>query len=272
MQSSGCKRRKPQRGRTAQTPVGDQHPTGLAKALIAQLQIQAHIIKGNTAAGCELPGLKREAEQRRHRWHHLVTQRRGQLAAAGVTAGGQHHATGSQGLLQAAALNQKPTLRMGRDLLHHRPQLPLHPRGRGSLLQAADHRFRSVLLGEQASVGLLHQRETAFIKPGDRITTGEATERTAQGPAAARIVAGQLARIPAGMGHIAAASATDAHLLQRLRSAFQHQHPNQTLLGSGDRCHGSGRTTTNNDQIKQAGSARQLRCCNSACRLAGGRH
>ena len=195
-----------------------------------------------------------------------------QFATTGVTTGGQHHAAGPQGLLQAAALNQKATLRMGCDLLHHGPQPPLHSGCCCCLLQAADHRLGSVLLGEQASVGLLHQRETTFFKPGDGITAGEATERTAQGPAAAWIVAGQLAWIPASMGHVAAAATTDAHLLQRLRSAFQHQHMSEALLSGGDRCHGSGRTTTNNDQIKQAGSAGQHRCCNSACRSAGGRH
>ena len=231
--------------------MGDQHPPGLAETLLTKLEIETNIVDGDSTAGRQHWRLQGEAEQRWHGRHQLMTEGFRQFSTTGVTAGGQHHAVRLQ-RLQAAALEHKAPLRLNAQLLDHRLGSQLNTRCPGRRLQAFDHGLRAVLLREHASIGLLHQRETPFIEPGDRITRGEATERTAQGTAAARVMGGQLLRIPAGVGHVAATAAADAHLLERLRGALQHQHPADPLLGSGDRCHVSGRTTADDDQIKRA--------------------
>ena len=193
-------------------------------------------------------------------------------ATAGMAAGGQHQLACPQGALQAAAHQRESSIRFGLHLLNHGARAQLHAGCPGSVLETLNHRLGTVLLRKHPAVGLFHKGETVLIKPSDGITAGEAAEGATQRPTATRIVAGQLAWIPAGVGDVAPATATDAHLLKRFRRSFQNQHPRQSLLCGGDRCHVTGRTTTHDDQIKRAGSAGRRRCCSSACLWAWGRH
>ena len=160
--------------------MGDQHPPGLAEALIAQLEIQAHIVDGNATAGRQGRCLQGEAEQRWHRRHHLVAEGFRQVSTTGMPACGQHQAAPMQ-RLEAAALEHKPPLGVNAHLLDHGLRAQLDTRRPCRPLQALNHGLRTVLLREHPSIGFLHEREPMLVKPGDRIAAGEATEGPRRG-------------------------------------------------------------------------------------------
>ena len=114
--------------------------------------------------------------------------------------------------------------------------------------------------------------KTVVRKPRNGITSGKTAERTTQRTLTTGIVTDQLTRIPTRMRDVATTTTADLDLLERLRSALQHQNGLDPLLCGGDGRHVTGRATPDNDQIMRAGSAGRRRCCSSACPLVGVRH
>ena len=112
-----------------------------------------------------------------------------------------------------------------------------HPRPFRGLPQALDHGGGAVGLGKHAAIGLRHKGQTVVVKPGDGITGGKAAEGSPQGLTPPGIETHQFARVPAGVGDIAAATAADQDLAQGLRGAFNDQHLPLTRLGGGDGRH-----------------------------------
>ena len=60
MQGPGGEGRKPQRRRSTETPVGDQHPTDLVEALVSHLKRERNIIEGDAGTTQQLGSIQRQ--------------------------------------------------------------------------------------------------------------------------------------------------------------------------------------------------------------------
>ena len=170
-----------------------------------------------------------------------------------MAAGGQHQPIGAhqQALTTArppgtapAHLQGKPTSgRHGRPL-QARPREQLHTGLQGRAAQGGRHGFGTVGPGEQAAIGLLHQLEAMLVEPGHRIAAGKTGEGPPQGLAPAGIVTHQRPGIPAGVGDIAAAAATDQDLVQGLAGGLEQHDVAHAGLSGGNGGHETGGPAT----------------------------
>ena len=122
--------------------------------------------------------------------------------------------------------------------------MELHPRRLGGPAQGGHHRFGAIGTGKHPPIGLLHQLQAMVIKPSHRIAGSKTAKGPAQGLAPPGVVAHQGARIPAGMGDIAAPTTANQHFVEGLKRGLQQVH----IGGPGFCCcngrHESGRPAT----------------------------
>jgi len=239
--------RQPQGGRTTQAPVGDQGWTPLTKALIWQHQLQLDRIHHHSAERPEGVGLQGQGEQGGHWGHQAVTKLDRQLTATGMAAGGQQQMGAAQPLLALACpiaaepqMQPKPPLGQQLNRPERRPPPEADPGSRRRALQQLGNGAGAIAAGKQTPIRLLDQLQAALGEPGHRVAGGKAAERPPQRLSPPRVMPHQGPWIPAGMGDIAAATATEQHLAERLRSGLQQQHASHPLLRSRDGGHVTG--------------------------------
>ena len=151
--------------------------------------------------------------------------------------------------------------------LNGRTSDQLNPRPSRSRPEAIHHRGGAIGLRKHSAIVFLHQIQATVGKPCNGITTGKAAERPPQRALTTGVVAHQLARIPTGVGHIAATTTTQPNLREWLGRGFQNQHALQTRFSSSDRRHETGSAAADHQQIKfsqRVGRQEQRRYCSSA--------
>jgi hypothetical protein len=99
--------------------------------------------------------------------------------------------------------------------------------------QAVHDGLRGVGDGKHAAIRLGLERDAACGEPFHRVARGKSLERAEQGAFAARIARGEFARLEAGVGDVAAATAGDADFVEAARGFFEDGHA-RTGFGGGD--------------------------------------
>ncbi len=89
-------------------------------------------------------------------------------------------------------------------------QIEPHARRAGLAQKAVDDGFRRVGDREHASIRLGFEPHAAFAEPRLRFSGTKLPEGTQERPAASGIISGQLAKIIAAMGDVAAAASRNA--------------------------------------------------------------